>query len=222
MSTFIQTLIVGLRLGSIYALVALGYTMIGVIPLWDDKRKSLWMLPGYLNGIREAGGLPVMLPLEVGSQDVFRLCSLCDGLLFTGGQDVDPALYHAVTSPLCGAPCPARDHLETLLFRQAFDEDKPMLGICRGVQLMNALLGGTLYQHLPDELSGFVNHQMSPPYDLPCHTVQLENGGMQLAERGLSLPFLAVNETDPGRDADRILFQLKESFETKKGEKENL
>lgn len=152
--------------------------LIGVIPLWDDARESLWMLPGYLNGIREAGGLPVTLPLEVGSQDISRLYKLCDGILFTGGQDVEPALYHAVTSPLCGPTCPARDHLESALFRQAFDDDKPMLGICRGIQLMNALLGGTLYQHLPDELSGALNHQMSPPYDLPCHTVQVEPGGM--------------------------------------------
>ena len=152
--------------------------IIGVIPLWDEQRKSLWMLPGYPDGIRETGGLPVILPLEGEAEDLLRLYALCDGLLLTGGQDVDPALYGAPASPLCGERCPKRDRLEPLLFRRAMEDDKPVLGICRGIQLMNVLLGGTLYQDLPAQLSGCAEHHMAPPYDRTYHAVNLETGGL--------------------------------------------
>ena len=105
--------------------------LIGVIPLWDDEKNSIWMLPDYLDGLRSAGALPVVLPLEADEADIRQLYTLCDGLLFTGGQDVDPALYGEALSPRCGVLCPRRDALEAGLFRLAMAEGTPMLGICR-------------------------------------------------------------------------------------------
>ena len=67
--------------------------VIGLVPLVDTGRESLWMLPGYMDGIREAGGLPVMLPLNDDSADVAQMVEICDGILFTGGHDVNPELY---------------------------------------------------------------------------------------------------------------------------------
>ena len=61
--------------------------IIGVTPLWDTERKSVWMLPDYLDGIRAAGGIPVVLPLEMSEADADRIVETCDGFLFTGGQD---------------------------------------------------------------------------------------------------------------------------------------
>ena len=151
--------------------------LIGVIPLWDGEKNSIWMLPDYLDGLRSAGALPVVLPLEADEADIRQLYTLCDGLLFTGGQDVDPALYGEEPSPRCGVPCPRRDALEAGLFRLAMAEGTPMLGICRGLQLMNVLLGGTLYQDLPTEHPSPIPHVMKPPYDRPCHTVRLAEGG---------------------------------------------
>ena len=151
--------------------------VIGVIPLWDDEKNSIWMLPDYLDGLRAAGALPVVFPLEADEADIRQLYSLCDGLLFTGGHDVDPALYGQAPSPLCGILCARRDALEAGLFRLAMAEGKPMLGICRGIQLLNALLGGTLYQDLPTEHPSPIPHVMKPPYDRPCHTVRLAEGG---------------------------------------------
>lgn len=149
--------------------------MIGVIPLYDDEKESLWMLPGYFDGIRDAGGLPIMLPLEIDAEDALQVYALCDGILFTGGHDVDPRLYHETARPACGKPSPARDALEETLFRKAFADDLPMLGICRGIQLMNALMGGTLYQDLATEFTGAppIRHCMQPPYDRTCHEVKL-------------------------------------------------
>ena len=64
--------------------------LIGLIPLVDEGRDSLWMLPGYMEGVAAAGGLPVMLPLEDGNAELDQLCGLCDGFLLTGGHDVGP------------------------------------------------------------------------------------------------------------------------------------
>lgn len=67
--------------------------IIGVLPLWDDEKESLWMLPGYFNGILRAGGVPVMLPLSSDSSVIEQAIQMCDGFLFTGGHDVSPELY---------------------------------------------------------------------------------------------------------------------------------
>lgn len=152
--------------------------IIGVFSLWDDEKESLWMLPGYLNGLRAAGAVPLILPLELDETEALQLYALCDGLLFTGGHDVAPARYGAEQSPLCGTVCRARDELEALLFRHAFADDKPVLGICRGIQLINALRGGTLYQDLDAELPGALEHHMTAPYDRVCHEVRIERDGM--------------------------------------------
>ena len=142
--------------------------VIGVTPLFDIERDSLWMLPGYMTGIQEAGGLPVMLPLTDDDHTLSQLTELCDGFLFTGGQDVSPSLYGE--EPLdCVTVCPERDRMESKLLRYVLAADKPILGICRGIQLINAVLGGTLYQDLPTQRESTTPHRQKPPYDLPRH-----------------------------------------------------
>ncbi|MCD7833507.1 MAG: gamma-glutamyl-gamma-aminobutyrate hydrolase family protein, partial [Lachnospiraceae bacterium] len=85
---------------------------IAVVPLWDDEKESVWMLPGYMDGIRDVGALPVMLPLSGTPEDMLGIFELCDGLLMTGGNDVSPALYHQEKKESCGQNCPARDRIE--------------------------------------------------------------------------------------------------------------
>lgn len=68
--------------------------IVGVMPLWDEEKESLWMLPGYMKGIEEVGAVPVMLPLTKDVKILEQLANCCDGFLFTGGQDVDPELYN--------------------------------------------------------------------------------------------------------------------------------
>ena len=145
--------------------------IIGLVPLIDAARDSLWMLPGYMEGVADAGGLPMMLPLTENGGDLDRLCALCDGLLLTGGQDVSPALYGQTPLPECGETCPRRDAMETGLLRRAMALDMPVLGICRGIQFVNAALGGTLWQDLPSQRPSAVCHRQKPPYDAPAHTV---------------------------------------------------
>ncbi|MFI3319110.1 MAG: gamma-glutamyl-gamma-aminobutyrate hydrolase family protein [Rikenellaceae bacterium] len=150
--------------------------IIGVIPLWDESRESIWMLPGYLDAIRASGGVPIILPLKASAEDIMQLCQLCSGFLFTGGHDISPTLYGQESTGKCGAPCHERDELERTIFNYALEHDRPVLGICRGIQLINALLGGTLYQDLPSQKASDISHQMRPPYHLPCHKVNIIDG----------------------------------------------
>ncbi|RRJ66976.1 gamma-glutamyl-gamma-aminobutyrate hydrolase family protein [Paenibacillus oralis] len=153
-------------------------TLIGVLPLYDKEKESYWMLPGYMKGIEAAGGIPVMLPLTTDPDAILSIADTFDGFLFTGGHDINPQIYGEPVDPVCGARCEERDVMEKLLFNHAIEQDKPAFGICRGLQLFNALLGGTLYQDLPTQRTSAVRieHKQTPPYTIPVHNVYIEQG----------------------------------------------
>ena len=135
--------------------------VIGIVPLVDIQRESYWMLPGYMDGVAEAGGLSLMLPLTDEEEQIDQLTALCDGFLFTGGQDVDPSLYGEEKDTACGECCRSRDAMEAKLLHAALRHDK----------FINAALGGTLYQDLPSQHPSEIEHHQCPPYDVPIHTV---------------------------------------------------
>ena len=150
--------------------------IIGVIPLWDDEKESIWMLPGYLDGIRLAGGLPFIFPFTDDEQEITQLVGLCDGILLTGGHDVSPELYHERPLAELVASCPKRDAMEQIVLEKALEKDRAVLGICRGIQFVNVFLGGTLYQDLPTEYPSETEHHQFPPYDQPVHKVTIMEG----------------------------------------------
>lgn len=150
--------------------------MIGVLPLYDAEKESYWMLPGYMKGIEDSGGIPMMLPLTTDQETIFRLADALDGFLFTGGQDLNPALY-GEEMELSGELCNERDVMEKILFQRVLELDKPAFGICRGLQLFNVLLGGTLYQDIPTQLRhSQIKHKQHPPYTQPSHSVSVVGG----------------------------------------------
>lgn len=165
--------------------------IIGIIPLYDKKRESYWMLPGYMKGIEEAGGIGVMLPLIVKKDTIKQIAKSFDGFLFTGGQDVSPKLYNEKTSQKCEELCIERDEMETALLNEVIKLDKPVLGICRGIQMLNSVLGGTLYQDLPSEYPSTVSHRMKAPYDRTAHLVTIEKNS--LLHEILSVEKIGVN-----------------------------
>ena len=152
--------------------------LIGVTPLWDAVRQSVWMLPDYLDGVKAAGGLPVVLPLDLSEKDAERIVETCDGFLFTGGQDVLPSLYGTEDATGTIVASPERDKLETLLLSKALQADKAVLGICRGLQFINAFLGGTLWQDLTSQHHSEIVHRQGKPYGVPTHQVKL-SGDLQ-------------------------------------------
>ena len=145
--------------------------LIGVTPLYDNALESVWMIPGYLEALSACGALPVILPFSF--SDAALMAEECDGILFTGGNDVSPSLYEEGFDPACGELCPQRDKLEYALLSEALNRDVPLLGICRGAQFINAALGGSLYQDIPSQMPTPVSHCMKSPYDRYWHKVSL-------------------------------------------------
>ena len=147
--------------------------LIGVMPLIDYSKDSYWMLPGYINGLKAAGSVPIVLPLMDNIDDVREIMDICDGFLFTGGQNVDPTIYAEEKTALCGECSIERDNMEKLILDEALKNDKPILGICRGIQFINAALGGTLWQDIPTQFSDKLTHCQKPPFDVPIHDVEI-------------------------------------------------
>lgn len=145
--------------------------VVGLIPLYDELRSPLWMLPGYMSGLENAGAAPVMLNLTDDDITLNTYFQLCSGLVLTGGHDIDPSVYGDTKANDCAATCHARDIMEAKLLDMFIKSDKPVLGICRGLQFLNAHLGGTLYQHLPRQVPSEIEHRMGAPYDRAAHTV---------------------------------------------------
>ena len=150
--------------------------VIGLIPLFDDEKDSYWMLPGYMKVLEKYGAVPIMLPLTDDIEELEVAYSLCNGLILTGGQDVNPTLYGEKKKGTCGSPCEIRDKMEGYLLDRCLEDNKPVLGICRGIQFMNAHLGGTLYQDLDSEYDSQIEHHMTAPYDREAHKVTILDG----------------------------------------------
>jgi putative glutamine amidotransferase len=125
----------------------------------------------YLDAVIQAGGLPILLPV-LDPADAEQLVDTVDGLLLTGGGDVNPAAYGASPHPSVYGIDDRRDAWELALARAALAADRPLLGICRGSQVLNVALGGSLVQHLPDVTE--LAHRVPERHDQAVHPVEIE------------------------------------------------
>jgi putative glutamine amidotransferase len=112
----------------------------------------------YLAAVQAAGGVPVLLPPQLGEDQLAVLLSELDGVVLTGGGDVDPALYNDRSHPQTAGVDVRRDDLERAVIRWAAGNGKPIFAICRGMQILNVTLGGSLHQHVPDVYGEHINH----------------------------------------------------------------
>jgi putative glutamine amidotransferase len=138
---------------------------IGVTPHVAVRRQ-------WIDRLAAVGGLPVILPPLIASPEEFL--ELVDAIVLPGGGDVDPRLYGQSPHPQTVVLDPARDEWEIEVVRSAAAEDLPILSICRGMQLLNVALGGTLIQHLPDQPHIQHDHENVNSWDRPTHLVHLE------------------------------------------------
>jgi putative glutamine amidotransferase len=138
----------------------------------DPSASEITLGLGYTGAVERAGGIPVAIPV-IALDGVEALLGHFSGLLISGGPDIDPASYGAPRSPALGPVNPAVDELELAICRAADELGMPMLGICRGAQLLNVARGGTLHQHLPDVTDGSVSHRQREPGAVATHTVRV-------------------------------------------------
>ena len=132
--------------------------IIGILASVDGE-KTVSVGNAYVSAIEMAGGIPLVFPCVNGEDTLSEIVSRCDGLLFSGGADLDPSRYGEKKSDMCGEVQRNRDELEFRAFEVAFESKTPILGICRGAQLINAALGGKLWQDIQVETDTPILHR---------------------------------------------------------------
>jgi putative glutamine amidotransferase len=144
----------------------------------QDGKKVVGLPEAYMLAVIKAGGLPVIIPETVSPSELDGLRQRLDGLLLTGGADVDPLRFNGEPNPKVYGIDHERDEVEIGLARLAASNALPFLGICRGIQVINVALGGTLFTDIADQLPGALKHDYDSKYEraLEAHPVQLETG----------------------------------------------
>ena len=134
-------------------------------PPKEGKMGTITMGEAYIQAVLRAGGLPVVIPVGLSESELGVLLARLDGILLTGGGDIHPDLFQGVPHPRVYGIDERRDQLEIRLVQLAVDHGKPFLGICRGIQVINVTLGGTLYTDIGGQMAGASRHDYYP--DLP-------------------------------------------------------
>jgi putative glutamine amidotransferase len=144
---------------------------------WDKEAHVL--ARSYADQVQAAGGIAVLLPPDPqASEDPEPWLEFLDGLIISGGADVDPATYGAEPHPETRGWVTERDAFEIALARAAMERDLPLLGVCRGMQVMNVARGGTLIQHLPDDVGHGDHRRVLGSFDNADHDVRLAVGSL--------------------------------------------
>jgi len=167
--------------------------VIGICVALERARWSVWdqealLLPrNYVDAVQRADALALLLaPDRRLIEQPGEILGLIDGLLLAGGADIDPLVYGQPAHPETAGTVPERDEFEIALVRAAIEQDLPVLGICRGMQLINVALGGTLLQHLPERLGHHEHRRVAGSFDGADHDVELRRESLAAAVVGAS------------------------------------
>jgi putative glutamine amidotransferase len=165
--------------------------VIGMCTALEQARWSVWDQPAmllarsYVDAVQRAGGLVLMLPPDSRQiEEPEQVLDLIDGLVLTGGADIDPAVYGQEAHPETVDTVPERDAFEIALVNAAIERELPVLGICRGMQLINVALGGTLRQHLPEHFGHGEHRRVIGSFEGAEHDVLLSEGTLAARAAG--------------------------------------
>lgn len=151
--------------------------LIGITTGYDYNKNNLYLNQGYFEGIYQSGGIAIAIPPTMDGAILSEFINLCDGFLISGGPDVDGKHYGEGNMPCNGDISPLRDFAELYLIKQAIEKDLPLLGICRGIQVMNVAMGGTLYQDIytQNKEKSLLQHSQHAPTGYPTHDILIES-----------------------------------------------
>jgi putative glutamine amidotransferase len=175
--------------------------IIGITTYAEHARFGVWDVPtalipmAYVNAIVQAGGRPLLVPPS--QEAIEETLDALDGLLFSGGSDVDPSTYDAATHPQTNNTRPDRDRAELALISAALQRDMPVLAVCRGMEVLNVARGGDLVQHLPDVV-GHEDHKHTPGV-FGDHEVDLKSGSRVCRLLGERAPVKSHHHQGVGR-----------------------
>jgi putative glutamine amidotransferase len=141
----------------------------------DRHNYPVGLMPSYIEAVRRAGGIPVLLPLLLDEEEMQAALARVDGVVIPGGGDVEPHRYHGIQHELLGGLDPLRDEFEINLVRYTVERKKPVLAICRGMQVFNVALGGTLWEDVYSMMPAAIKHDYYPdqPRNLLPHAVEV-------------------------------------------------
>ncbi|MDN5332451.1 MAG: putative glutamine amidotransferase [Tepidanaerobacteraceae bacterium] len=139
---------------------------------------KIFLNRGYYEAVEKAGGIPLGVPPLKDKGALTNLLDRVDGLLLSGGPDIDPRYFGEHPRPGLGEVNPLRDEAEIFLCREAVKRRKPVLGICRGIQLMNVALGGTVYQDIGSEIENSLKHRQEAPRWYASHDVSVSKDSL--------------------------------------------
>jgi putative glutamine amidotransferase len=147
--------------------------LIGITTYGRDEKNNYPLPAEYVESVRRAGGIPVLIP--PGESLFQELLSIVQGIILSGGGDIDPRCYGGKQTQTTYMVDEERDKSELALVEAILESQKPALGICRGTQVINTVLGGTLIEHIPDEIGETVKHRL-PPREPAEHEVIIKTG----------------------------------------------
>lgn len=147
------------------------FPLIGISTDISPKRTAV--NTAYVQSVILSGGIPYMIPVTDNVEILRQIVSRLDGIVFTGGEDIQPMYYGDLLYEKLEEVSPARDTFDLMVLKMAADRNIPILGICRGLQLMNVAFGGTLYQDLPTQHPSSVNHRQKESGTTPTHPISI-------------------------------------------------
>lgn len=150
--------------------------LIGVTTGYNYEKKMMYLNEGYYEAVFQSGGLAVAIPATFDQEYLFEHLKIYDGILLTGGPDLDAKFYGESNMTYNGDISPIRDEIELFIAGQAIEMNKPLLGICRGIQIMNVAMGGSLYQdiYIQNKEDNILKHSQNAPKWYPIHEISIK------------------------------------------------